>query len=505
MKRRWKSLAAVALGVCIFLGTAENVLADDGSKRGYTYNYDYWGDIQYSPDAYSTVGVYTSVELGLDTGFNSAEGMYVKGNHVYICDTGNNRIVELEWTNEEDFEVVRVIDEIKGNTDVKNLLKPTDICVTEMGEIYICDKGNHRILKVDKELNYMMEFTKPTDATFDQSTEFLPNKLEVDDVGRVFCIADNVNKGMIKYESDGTFSGFYGASPVTYDWTDYVWKKLATKEQRSALESFVPTEYDNLYRDSEGFIFACTTNVSGGGLDSGEDEPIRRLNMLGNNILIENGNFYIIGDIYWGNAGGYKGPSLIVDITALDNGIYFAIDRVRGHIFGYDTQGNMLYAFGGNGNLDGYFKLPSAIEHMGNDLFVLDAQDASITVFSPTEYGELIYQAIDEYDAGNYDASGETWEKVMALNGNYDLAYIGVGRSLMRQGEYKEAMKYFQLKWDTGNYSKAFKQYRKQWVEEHIGLIFLCVFLLFILPMIVGKIKKIKWEIDTADIFEDKR
>ena len=42
------------------------------------------------------------------------------------------------------------------------------------------------------------------------------------------------------------------------------------------------------------------------------------------------------------------------------------------------------------------------------------------------------------------------------------------------------------------------------WVEEHIGLIFLLIFLVFILPMIVGKIKKIKWEIDTADIFNDR-
>lgn len=66
------------------------------------------------------------------------------------------------------------------------------------------------------------------------------------------------------------------------------------------------------------------------------------MNMLGNNILIENGNFNVIGDVYWGNAGGYKGPSLITDITALDSGIYFAVDKVRGHIFGYDTQGNML-------------------------------------------------------------------------------------------------------------------------------------------------------------------
>lgn len=503
MKQRVRKVFALLMGICIISGACMEVKADDGIEKGYTYNYDYWSDIQFSPDAYMVKGVYTAVELGLDKRFSSAEGMYVRDNMIYICDTGNNRILLIERTPADEFQVRQVVEEFSGETDIRTFASPTDICVTPDGYYFICDKGNHRILKLDSEWNYVMEFLKPDDSTLSQDTDFLPDKLEVDDVGRVFCIADNVNKGMIKYEPDGTFSGFYGASEVKYDWTDYVWKKLATKAQRSAMESFVPTEYDNLYRDAEGFIYACTTNVRGSDLDSGADKPIRRLNMLGKNILIENGNFNIIGDVTWDNAGGYKGPSLIADITALDSGIYFAMDRVRGHIFGYDEQGNMLYAFGGSGNMDGYFRLPAALEHMGNDLIVLDSQDASFTVFTPTEYGNLIYKAMAEYDAGDYMASGSTWEQVKILNGNYDLAYIGIGRALMRQGEYKEAMEYFRLKWDTEHYSKAFKQYRKEWVEEHIGWIFLAVFLLFILPMVVGRIKKIKYEIDTAQIFKD--
>jgi hypothetical protein len=65
--------------------------------------------------------------------------------------------------------------------------------------------------------------------------------------------------------------------------------------------------------------------------------------------------------------------------------------------------------------------------------------------------------------------SGETWQKVMDIDGNYDLAYIGIGRSLLRQEKYHEAMKYFELKYDDENYSKAYKQYRKEWVEDHCG------------------------------------
>lgn len=499
MKRRWKNLLAVAAVV----GTVLLPTATAYAQEGYTYNYDFWGDVQYSPDAYSVTGVYTAGELGIDTDFNAPAGMFVEGNEVYICDTGNNRIVQLERKGKDVFDVKRIIENIQGDVETKELLGPTDICATDDGYLYICDKGNHRILKLDDELNYVMEFVKPTDATFDQSQEFLPDKLVVDAAGRVFCIADNINKGMIKYESDGTFTGFLGASEVTYNWTDYLWKKFATQAQRAKMESFVPTEYDNIYMDYDGFIYACTTNVGEKGLLSGADQPVRRLNMMGKNILIENGNFNVIGDVDWDNAGGYKGPSLITDVTALDNGVYFALDKVRGRMFGYDNQGNMLYAFGGNGNLDGCFKLPVAVEHIGTDLLVLDAKDSSFTVFTPTAYGEKIYQAIAEYDKGDYDASGETWKEVMKENGNYDLAYIGIGRALMRQGKYGEAMKYFKLKWDDDSYSKAFKQFRKHWVEDHIVIIFVVIFLLFIVPMLIGRIKKIKIEIDTADIFKE--
>ena len=138
---------------------------------------------------------------------------------------------------------------------------------------------------------------------------------------------------------------------------------------------------------------------------------------------------------------------------------------------------------------------------MGYDLLVLDALDCSVTLFTTTEYGTLIYQAIDEFDAGNYTQSGETWQKVMDINGNYDLAYIGIGRSLLRQERYREAMDYFELKYDDDNYSKAYKQYRKEWVEDHIGIIITVILALFLVPMGIGKVKQVKHEIDVADIF----
>ena len=89
----------------------------------------------------------------------------------------------------------------------------------------------------------------------------------------------------------------------------------------------------------------------------------------------------------------------------------------------------------------------------------------------------------------------------MELNGDDEVGYIGIGRSVVRQERYEEGLDYFELKYDDENYSKAFKQYRKQWVEENIGIIFTVVFLLLAIPLGIGRIKKIKHEIDIADIF----
>ena len=497
MKRMIKTVGALVLGAMI-LAPSMTAMAVD---RSYTYNYDYWGDVQDSPDFYTVTKVYTASDFGLDLNFKAPEGLFVRDNMIYICDTGNNRIVQMERTGTEKFEVVRIFDSIRGNTDVTNLSGPTDISVTEEGDIFICDKGNARIVKVDSNLNFLLQFDLPVDSTVSAKSTFQPTKLVVDTAGRVYCIAYSINQGLCKYESDGVFSGFVGATPVTYDWMDYIWKKFATQEQRQRMISFVPTAYDNIYIDHEGFIYACAGGQEEDDLDSGAAQAIRKLNLMGNNILVENGEYPAYGDLYWGEGGGYKGPSYYTDVTVLENDVYICLDKNRGRLFGYDDQGKMVFACGGNGNMDGYFRRPAAIEHMGHDLIVLDSQDCSMTLFIPTEFGELVYSAMEQFDEGDYDASGDSWREVMRLNGNYDLAYIGIGRSLLRQEEYREAMDYFELKYDDDNYSKAYKQYRKEWVEDHIVIIVIVILVVFLVPLSIGKIKEIKYEIDIADIF----
>ena len=123
--------------------------------------------------------------------------------------------------------------------------------------------------------------------------------------------------------------------------------------------------------------------------------------------------------------------------------------------------------------------------------------NASITVFTPTDYGKLIYQATEQYACGQYDESAESWKKVLEYNGNFDLAYVGLSKAYLRQKKYKEAMDYAKVKRDRLNYSRAFKYYRKEWIEANIGWRFGIVIALILVYLVVKVIKKIKWELET--------
>ena len=499
-----RKVLAVLCMLCLLAAAApaaaddSNSMKTDGFSTSYSYNYDYWGDVQMSPDPYRVVTVIDSTTLGFENlgnkNISKPQGIFVRNSDIYVADTGNNRILQIRYTDEKAV-LTRVIDEIKG-TEPATLKSPTDVFVDEENNIYVADKDNNRVVMVDGDLNFIKEFTKPSDATFNQSSAFIPNKLAVDVAGRVYVLATNVNKGFMKYESDGTFTGYIGANQVKVNMADYIWKRyFMSREQRAASESFVPTEYENMYMDEKGFIYATTTVFSEYELLSDTAKPIRRLNGIGNDILIKNDRYPPIGDLDWKAESLQYGPCKMADITALQNEIYVVVDRMRGRLFGYDSQGIMLWAFGTKGSMDGTFNRASGLDHIGYDLVVLDEMKNSITVFTPTEYGQLIYNATDAYLTGEYDRSAELWEDVMRLNANYTLAFRGIGRSLLRQEQYEQAMDYFERAHAREEYGRAFKQYRKIWVEKNIWWIILLIALLLIVPLAIGRVKRMKWEV----------
>ena len=107
----------------------------------------------------------------------------------------------------------------------------------------------------------------------------------------------------------------------------------------------------------------------------------------------------------------------------------------------------------------------------------------------------MIYNATELYQNGEYTASSDEWKNVMKLNANYPLAFRGLGRSLMRDNQFEEAMKYFRMAYDDENYGRAFKLYRKEWVEKNIWWILLVLAVVIIIPLVIGRIRRTKWEV----------
>ncbi len=465
--------------------------------KGDTYIYDVWSDIEKSPDAYSVSHVVYADDLKLSTALKNPASLFAVGKLLYVVDTDNNRIIELEYTEKKKLQFCRVIDKVilkDGSESTFNA--PKDIFVAKDGSMFIADTNNGRVLKVDKDLHEIFSLLEPDDPTYEKGKDFLPEKVVADSKGRAYVAAKNINKGFLKYEYDGKFQGFFGANEVVYNVTDLIWKKISTQAQKEKMVLFVPVEYSNCYMDREGFIYAVTKTFEEWDLLGDKAKPIRRLNALGKDILVKNWD-PPIGDLQWGNAAGISDPSKFNDITVLDNDVYLAVDESRGRIFAYDNQGRLLFAFGGRGNIEGFFRKPAAIDHIGKDLFVLDSLNASITVFTPTTYGSLIYKATEQFASGQYDECAETWEKVLEYNGNYDLAYVGLSKAYLRQNKYKEAMDYAKVKRDRRNYSKAFKYYRKEWIEANIGWIVGILVAAIVIWQVLRIVKKIKRELDT--------
>jgi hypothetical protein len=473
-----------------------NVFADDTENAtNYTYNYDYWTQQVASPDAYR-VGAYV---LGSNLTYNGQsignfkdpEGLFVKDNRVYVCDSGANRIVQLEAEKDGSYTVTRIITGVTINGTFSPFNDPMDIFEARDGDIYIADTNNHRALHLDHDFNFVQEIDKPVDQTIDPTMEFLPIKIVSDFAGRIYIQARNINKGLMEFDNRGQFTGYMGANKVKVNIADYVWKLLSSKAQRAQLDLSIPTEYNNLCLDDEGFIYVTNS--------SGQTDAVRRLNSMGTDILIRNGyDKKVQGDLAWGNAGGVSGASKFIDVAAMPNDSFACFDRSRGRIFVYDFQGNLLYAFGGLGNREGYFQLPAALCDAGDSLYALDSRSGALTRFDPTEYGALINGALIDYKQGKYDDSASKWEQVLKMNGNYDQAYIGIGRAALRQGAYQKAMKYYKLKHYRTGYAKAFQFYRKDWMEDNLWKILLVLAIIIFVPMIIKGCIKLHREVVEA-------
>lgn len=435
-----------------------------------SYTYDYWGQPAPAPHAYLPVSVIRGDDLGVGS-LRNPNDLHVSPNgNIYIADTGNNRVIVLdpEWN------LVRVMESFERDGGEDRFRSPRGLYVTEDESLYVADTGNARIVQFDAEGRFVRVIGPPhsdVPGILPANFDYRPLKVGVDRHGRIYVVSQDLFEGLITFSQDGQFRGFVGAPRVTPNFLDYLWTRIATREQRAQMQAFLPTEYSNFDLDSEGFIYATVIDRDETAASARWDR-VKLLNAKGEDLLRRLGFQPPIGDVQfpdrWSNAT-QRGSSMLADVVAMDLGVYSVLDSNRGRVFSYDSNGNLLWVFGYRGADHGQVTQAAALAHQGKTMLVLDAQQAIIVVFEPTDYALLIWAALDAYHRGHYAETEALWRKVLQLNANYDLAYTGIGRALLRRGEYAEAMRHFRLGNNRRDYSEAFELYRRGVIYENFG------------------------------------
>lgn len=325
----------------------------------------------------------------------------------------------------------------------------------------------------------------PNSEALDANFKFVPLKVSVDYAGRIYCIAQNMFEGIMVFETNNDFTGFFGTIQVSISTWDKFWRKLATKEERSKQALFIPTEFTGIDIDAEGFVYASNVDTTG-------IQAVRRLNPKGEDVIRMGLNANLGGDIAINGTANTAGPSKIVDVVYRDKGVYSLLDSKRGRIFTYDHEGNLLYIFGGLGTQAGTMQTPVAIEYAKDRILTLDAKQNAILIFGETEYGRLINDAVGLRYDGDETKAVALWQEVLRLDENNELANSGIGKAYLSAGENELAMEYLERGMNREYYSVAFKRYRNEIFKDNIDYFLTGGIVLVVVAVVYFKVIKPK-------------
>ena len=490
-----KMLKTVVLVIAFALTMNVTVMAESYKTYVYTDNGKHVVD---SVNLYS----FSAAIFGEDTNagsFNNPRDIFVDNEkRIYVADTGNNRIVVLS----KEFKFLYEIKEFTIKQNPSKLNAPQGVFVSEDKEIYVADTQNSRIVIFSYTGEFLRELTAPVlDAITAEVSEFVyrPQKLAIDRTGRIYVVAQSVTMGIIQLSAEGEFEGFLGAQKVVYDPLTYFWKQIMTGAQIDRMLASVPTEYNNISIDAEGFLYVTSSAIDKKELLADIENPstqpsvapIKRLNPSGTDVLRRRGGISICGDLMVKNDKNEDKISGIVDVDIGPENTYVVLDSTRSRVFIYTFDGEMVGAFGEKGEQKANLQEAAAVAYKGDELLTLDAKAAKIVRYTPTSYLKTIFSALNSYNVYNYEISIEEWKKVLKVNPSSELAYIGIAKSLYLDERFEEAMHYYKMAGNTTGYSEAMNSYRDESLKSNLLFVLLGVVVIaFVLTLFVRFVSK---------------
>jgi tetratricopeptide (TPR) repeat protein len=345
------------------------------------------------------------------------------------------------------------------------------------GYIYVIDSINNDIylydrdkLLTDKDIVLVKTISKPAHPIFENEYEngelvstgysYRPEHLIADARGNIYIQGAGSKNGLMMLDSDGNFITFFGGNPLRIPLLDQIRTLFLNDDQKSKMQNLTGSTiyYDvptNIAVDEKGYIYTVTASL--------KDRPVSKLNVSGRNFYSSSMYGAVGMNSVW--IGNYENV--------------FTVNS-QGHIFEYDSSGNLLFLFGGrdySSSRQGLLVDPVSIAVNSQDnILVADKGGKFIQIYQPTAFANAVHLALDSYyNHGNYTESVANWEAVLSYNQMFDYAHIGLGNAFMREKNYDQALYHYQFARYYQGISNASWSTRQIWLKNNLSTIFYAV------------------------------
>ncbi len=457
--RKLKRAAALAL-MLVLVTTMVFSFTALADTPYVTYTINGYGQIRQTQTAYLAHATIT--KFGEESLSSPSDICLAPDGLIYVADSGKNsesgqaRIV----VGNTDGELVRIVGE-------GTLVNPRGVFVTDNGDIYVADRDAEKIFIFNSQGRLINEYGKPNSPLYGDGIKFQPIKLVVNAAGIMFIVCESNTNGIVEISptEGGTFLGYFGTNYASTDLMTIIYRAILTDAQRAKMVSNIPATPTNLAIDGKGLIYTVTRG--------NENDTLKRLNIAGTNMIH--------------NTDGTYASTPVAVVAGNHDNVYVADQQ--GYIFEYNNEGEMLFTFGGPNDGSqrvGLSTMVSGIAIDKNDwIYVLDSDRAQVQIYEPTEFTDLLHEALYLYSKGRYTEAKEPLSQVLRMNSMFDYANKAMGRSYFQEENFRQALKYARLAKDYDGYSDAYWELRNVWLKNNImTAIILCV-LLFVAYKVV--------------------
>lgn len=435
MKKASGKLLLSLTALLLIVGVAASSLKVQADSPYRTYTIDGYGYVTETQTAYLPYETITKIgdeALSGPTDFTLTDAGYM-----YILDSGNRRVVVSDM----EANLVATFGE-----DI--LVNPRGMYVTEDLTCYVADRDARSIFVFDSDGELIQTYGKPDHPLYGSTQDFLPLKIVVNESGTMYIICESNNNGIVQISpvGGGTFLGYFGTNNTNASLWRIIWRAIQTDAQRAKSQGNLPATPDNMAIDDKGLIYTVTRGE--------EYDTLKRLNIAGTNMI---------------ECDAYEEVPAAVAVGNHDN-VFVA--STNGYIYEYNNEGELLFVFGGSDSGQQRIGLSTKVEaiQIGGDdkIYVLDSDKAQIQVFEPTEFTNYLHEALYLFSKGRYTESKEPLSEVLRMNNLFDYANMAMGKALLQEENYDEALKYAKLAKDYDGYSDAFWEIRNEWLKRNL-------------------------------------